>query len=123
MNDGATYYLRDVFWTKEFSEFYNQLPERVQDKFNYVISVVKSEYVISAKFVKHLEGTELYEMRVSVGNNEYRTVLFAMNHANVMLATKIVLLNAFLKKSTKDYKKQIKMAEKILKGLGYDTDR
>ena len=40
--------------------------------------------------------------------NEYRTVIFTMDNENVMLATKIILLNAFLKKSTKDYKKQIK---------------
>lgn len=55
--------------------------------------------------------------------NEYRTVIFTMDNENVMLATKIILLNAFLKKSTKDYKKQIKIAEKILGGLNYDENR
>ncbi len=115
-------YIRDVFWTKEFTRFYNELPLQVQNKFDYVISIVKTEYVVSAKFIKHLENTELYEMRVSIGNNEYRTIVFTMDNPNVILATKIILLNAFMKKSTKDYKKQLRTAEKILGGLLYDED-
>ena len=114
--------IRSIFWTKEFSEFFNDLPIRVQEKFDYVISVVQTEYVISTKFVKRLVDTDLYEMRVSVGTNEYRTVLFTMDNENVMLATKIVLLNAFLKKSEKDYKNQIKIAQNILGGLKHDED-
>ena len=115
-------YIRDVFWTKVFTRFYNELPLQVQNKFDYVISIVKTEYVVSAKFIKHLENTELYEMRVSIGNNEYRTIMFTMDNPNVILATKIILLNAFMKKSTKDYKKQLRTAEKILGGLLYDED-
>lgn len=60
-------------------------------------------------------------MRVSVGTNEYRTVLFAIDHDNIILSTKILVLNAFLKKSTKDYKKQIEIAEKILGGMNDGT--
>ena len=118
----ALEYIRDVFWTKEFTRFYNELPLQVQNKFDYVISIVKTEYVVSAKFIKHLENTELYEMHVSIGNNEYRTIVFTMDNPNVILATKIILLNAFMKKSTKDYKKQLRTAEKILEGLLYDED-
>ena len=62
-------------------------------------------------------NTDLYEMRVSVGTNEYRTVLFAIDHDNIIQSTRILLLNGFLKKSEKDYKKQISKAEKILKYL------
>lgn len=53
-------------------------------------------------------------MRVSVGTNEYRTVLFAIDHDNVIQATKILVLNAFIKKSLKDYNKQIDKAFRIL---------
>lgn len=56
-------------------------------------------------------------MRVSVGTNEYRTVLFAIDNRNVIQSTQIILLNAFLKKSNKDYKKQIEKANKILNDL------
>ena len=69
------------------------------------------------KFIKHLENTDLYEMRVSVGTNEYRTVLFAIDHENFIEAKNIILLNAFLKKSNKGYRKQIELAENILTRL------
>jgi hypothetical protein len=61
--------------------------------------------------------TDLYEMRVAVGTNAYRTVLFAMDRENIMEATKIVLLNSFLKKSSSDYRKEIAAAERILKNM------
>lgn len=74
--------------------------------------------MIKLKFLfDHAVRTDLYEMRVSVGSNEYRTVLFAIDNSNVILSTKIILLNGFLKKSTKDYSKQIVKAERILKSL------
>lgn len=107
--------IRELYFSEEFWEFYHLQETRVQEKFDYVLSVVRSEKVISTKFVKHLETTDLYEMRVSVGNNEYRTILFAIDHDNIIASTKIIVLNAFIKKSTKDYKKQIKVANEILR--------
>lgn len=114
--------VRNVFWTEEFAEFYNGLPDKVKMKFDYVTNIVRKEKVVSAKFVKHLENTDLYEMRVSLGNNEYRTIMFTMDHRNIILATEIVLLNAFMKKSAKDYQKQIRVAEKILKRISHGED-
>lgn len=90
---------------------------RVRNKFEYVFEVVQSVYNISTKFIKHLEKSDLYEMRVSIGSNEYRTILFAIDHDNVIEARKIVLLNGFLKKSSKDYRKQIDIAKTILNEL------
>ena len=124
--EGGKAYIRKIFWTAEFMKFYNELPDKVQAKFDYVLGIIRMERIISTKFVKHLENTDLYEMRVSVGTNEYRTIMFTMDNANVMLATQITLLNAFIKKSTKDYQKQIKIAENILIGLvmkKIDTDQ
>ncbi len=74
-------------------------------------------YNVSTKFVKHLENTDLYEMRVSIGTNEYRTVLFAIDHDNFIEAKKVILLNGFLKKDNKDYRKQIDIALSILNNL------
>ena len=109
--------IRVVYKTPEFDKFYNSLPIKVQVKFNYVIDVVTTIYDISTKFVKHLHDTDLYEMRVSIGSNEYRTILFAIDKENIIEATKIILLNGFLKKSNKDYRKQIGIAQSILKDL------
>lgn len=81
------------------------------------MDVIINVYDIPTKFIKHLQNTDLYEMRISIGSNEYRSVLFAIDHSNVIQATKIILLNGFLKKSSKDYKKQIEIANKILNKL------
>lgn len=109
--------IRTIYRTTEFDEFYQTLPDKVKIKFEYVFQVVQSVYNISTKFVKHLERTDLYEMRVSVGTNEYRTILFAVDHSNVIESTKILLLNGFLKKSSKDYKRQIEIAQTILSNI------
>jgi hypothetical protein len=73
-------------------------------------------YVLSRKFVKKIVSTKesLYELRISVGFNEHRSILFSANHDNIIQATEIVVLNGFLKKSSKDYDKQIKKAMNIL---------
>ena len=109
--------IRMVYKTPQFETFYKSLPSKVQTKFNYVIDVVTTIYNVSTKFIKHLQYTDLYEMRVSVGSNEYRTILFAVDNVNVIEATKIILLNGFLKKSNKDYRKQIEIAQSILNEL------
>ena len=106
--------MRELFFSDEFWEFYHSQQENVKRKFDYVINIVREERVIATKFVKHMEQTDLYEMRVSVGNNEYRTVVFAVNHDNIIQATKVLVLNAFQKKSTKEYKRQIDRANVIL---------
>lgn len=113
----AKQYARMVYKTPQFEEFYNSLTSSVQNKFDYVINVIATIRNVPSKFVKHLENTDLYEMRVSIGTNEYRTVLFAIDHNNVIEAKNIILLNAFLKKDSKDYRKQIEIAKRILKEL------
>lgn len=109
--------IRVVYKMPRFEAFYDKLPARVQTKFKYVIEVVTTVYDVPTKFVKHLQDTDLYEMRVSVGGNEYRTILFAIDKANVIEATEIILLNGFLKKSGKDYRRQIDIAQSILNDL------
>ena len=109
--------VRSIFPTPEFDQFYFSQQERVQKKFDYVINVMATVYNVSTKFVKHLKSSDLYEMRVSIGSNEYRTVLFTADNPNFIEAKQIILLNGFLKKSEKDYKKQIEIAKKIVDRL------
>lgn len=109
--------IRIIYKTPQFEAFYNSLPDKVQTKFRYVVDIISSIYNVSTKFVKHLQDTDLYEMRISVGSNEYRTILFAIDKENIIEATKIILLNGFLKKSNKDYRKQIDLAISILNNL------
>ena len=107
--------IRELYFSDEFVEFYSMLQDKVKVKFEHTMDIIRTEYVLSTKFVKHLENKNLYEMRVSVNTNEYRTILFAVDNDNIILSKKVLLLNGFLKKSTKDYSKQIKIAERILK--------
>jgi len=94
------------------------LNERAKDKFADYLSVLRTVYVLNTKVVKKLVNTDrLYELRVSVGHNEYRSIIFSVNHENIIQATEIILLNGFLKKDTKDYDKQIKKSINILKDL------
>ena len=78
------------------------------------MEILQKEQVPTTKFIKKLENTDFYEMRVSLGNNEYRSVLFSIDNDNIINATQVLLLNSFLKKSTKDYKKNITIAEQII---------
>ncbi len=108
---------RIVFYTDEFKLFYDGLNEKVQKKIDYVILLVKDFKLLHSDIVKKLANTELYELRISVGTNEYRSILFAIDHENIIESTEVVILSGFLKKSTKDYGKEIKKAERILKRL------
>ena len=62
--------IRETFHSLEYDDYYASLDERIKAKYDYVEMIIKTQYVVSKKFVKNLEGTEFYEARVSVGNNE-----------------------------------------------------
>ena len=107
--------IRQATYTKEFDEYYQSLPQKIREKYDYVFEIMLTKYIVNKKFVKRLEKTEFYEMRVSVGNNEYRTVLFAIDAENFMECRRIKMLNSFVEKSSKQYPAEIKKAERLLK--------
>ena len=72
-----------------------------------------TQKVINTKIVKKLVNTDFYEIRIQV-DNEYRVIVFTIDHDNINQSNEILFLNGFIKKSTKDYDKQIKKAIKIL---------
>jgi hypothetical protein len=78
---------------------------------------------LSKKFVKKLEEEEtgMFEMRISVGTNEHRTIIFAVDHENIIQAKNVILLNSFLKKDSKEYRRQIKTAINILNNIEHGT--
>ena len=108
--------MRTLLRSKEFDEFYDSLPEKVQAKLNYALNVLREVKVVNTKLAKRLVDSEFYELRISVGN-EYRVILFTIDHDNIIESTQILLLNGFLKKSTKEYKRHIDVAERIIKTL------
>ena len=105
----------------EFDEFYNSLPANIQNKVKYAMNVIAEIRVVNTKLIKKLVDTDFYELRISVGN-EYRVILFTIDHENFIEAQQILLLNGFLKKSTKDYKKEIEKAKHILNTLSDESE-
>ena len=105
--------MRDIDITAECQEFIESLNERADEKFDYVLQIMLEVKVVSKEFVKKIESSTFYEMRVRAGN-EYRIILFAIDHLNFIEAKKVVLLNGFVKKANKDYKKALKKAERLL---------
>ncbi len=89
------------------------LNQRTAKKYDYVLQIMLDVKVVSEAFVKKIDSSTFYEMRIRT-NNEYRIVLFSIDHLNFIEARKVVLLNGFVKKSNKDYRKAIKKAERLL---------
>ena len=107
--------IRETFHSEEYDQYYNSLDEKIKVKYDYVESIIKTQYVVNKKFVKNLEGTEFYEARVSVGTNEYRTIVFTIDSQSFMESKRVLFLNSFLKKDTKQYKSEIEIARQIIK--------
>lgn len=105
---------RELIYSPEYKAYLETVDGRTAEKFAYVEAVMRTIKVVSSKFVKRLEGTDLYEARISVGPNEHRTIVFAIDAETFVKATRLLMLNTFLKKSTKDYKQNIATARKIL---------
>ncbi len=105
--------MREVDITEECLEFIDNQAERVSIKFFQLIEVIGEIKVVNANFLKKLQSTQFYELRIKAGN-EYRIVIFAIDHLNFAECTKAICLCGFQKKSTKDYKKALKQAEIIL---------
>lgn len=117
--------IRETFHSLEYDEYYADLDDKTKAKYDYVEMIIKTQYVVNKKFVKNLEGTEFYEARVSVGNNEYRTIVFAVDSLSFMESKRVLFLNSFLKKNTKQYKGEIETARQILNKYtgGQDDDK
>lgn len=106
--------IRETLHTLEYEEYYASLDVKTKAKFDYVESIIKTQYVVNKKFVNNLEGTEFYEARVSVGTNEHRTIIFAIDSISFIESKRVLFLNSFLKKSTKQYKREVENARQIL---------
>lgn len=92
-----------------FDDFYESQPQKVRDKIDWTLGLLRTLRVVPEKYFKHLEGTDgLYEVRVQMGSNIYRIFCF-FDAGNL-----VVLGNAFQKKTQKTPKNQIELALKIM---------
>ena len=88
--------------------------ERLQEKYDYVEHIIKTQRIVNSKFIKKIERSDFYEARISVGSNEYRTVVFAVDAGTFVECSQVLFLNSFLKKDKKQYKKEVRFAEKLI---------
>ncbi len=100
---------RIIYKTDEYQFFYDNLESRVVKKINYL---ERTEKIISSKIAKKLINTDLYELRVLL-NDQYRILFFTLDSEDLNQFTELLFISGFIKKSTKDYKKQIKRNSKV----------
>jgi mRNA-degrading endonuclease RelE of RelBE toxin-antitoxin system len=104
---------REIDITEFCLDFIDKQGKRVSDKFFQIVVIMEEVKVVHSNFVKKLQNTKFYELRIKAGN-EYRVIIFAIDHLNFAECKKVVCLNGYIKKSNKDYLKAIKEAERIL---------
>jgi hypothetical protein len=55
--------IRSVLFSDEFKEFRDSFDKRIQDKIDDNVSILKTVYVLSTKFVKKIVNTSFYVSR------------------------------------------------------------
>ncbi len=112
-------FIRDIFYYKHyFLDFFNELTEEVQKKFNWTLELIATIDRVPKKYFQHMEGTTgLYEIRVEVGSNIFRAFAF-FDEGQL-----IVVANGFQKKTQKTPKNEIELAKKIKKEYFNEKDK
>ena len=112
---------RKIYKSGAFEDFYASLNDRTKKKIEYVLQIIQEEEIVSKKFVKKIINSDFYELRIST-DNEYRVINFTLDKESFIEATKILLLNGFIKKSESDYSKQIIIALNIMNKEGFTDE-
>ena len=112
-------FIREIYYFKNYYlDFFSSLEENVKLKFNWTLQLISTVERVPVKFLKYLKGTSgLYEVRVEVASNIYRT--FCIFDEGQL----VVLLNGFVKKTEKTPQKEIELAEKIKKEYYYEKGK
>jgi len=99
-----------IFFKNHFIEFYLDQNLKVQEKIDYVLTLIRTVDRVPEKFLKHLTGTDgLYEVRIESGSNIFRIFCF-FDEGQL-----VVLLNGIQKKTQKTPSKEIDKAERLKK--------
>lgn len=97
-----------IFFGDQVIDFYKSQDSKVQLKIEYVLDLVRFERQVPIKFFKKLESTNaIYEVRVITSQKSIRILCFQDE------GTLVVLTNAFVKKTQKTPKNEIKLAESL----------
>ncbi len=112
-------FIRSIFYYKNYYlDFYVTLSPEVRKKFNWTLQLISEIDRVPEKYFSHMTGSSgLFEIRVEVGSNIYRTFSFFYE------GKLIVLINGFIKKTQKTPKSEIELAEKLKKQYFDEKDK
>lgn len=97
-----------IFYKHYFTEFYLAQTNKVQEKIEFVLKILRTVERVPKKFLDHVTGSEgLYEIRVEVGSDIFR-IFCCFDKGNL-----VILFNGFQKKTQKTPKQEIDTAEKL----------
>src|SRR5690606_1657765 len=97
-----------VFFKSYFRDFFEPLNDKVKDKIDQVLFLVRIAERIPRKFFQYMAGTDgLFEIRIEYQSNIYR-IFCCFDEGNL-----VVLFNGFHKKSQKTPKREIDKALRI----------
>jgi phage-related protein len=99
-----------IAYKDNFVNFYKSQDNKIQEKIEYVLDLVRFEKQVPKKFFKYLDDTnEIYEVRVITTFKSIRILCFFDK------GELVVLTNCFLKQTQKTPRKEIKLAERLKK--------
>ena len=97
-----------VFYENHFMEFFLAQQPAVQEKIEFVLSLVRQVERVPQKFLKHIEGADgIFEIRIELGSNIFR-VFCCFDEGHL-----VVLVNGFQKKTQKTPMKMIEKATQL----------
>jgi len=106
--------MREIYLSEECEKYIlEESSERVQNKFKYLLEVLEEHNIIHSSFVEKLTNTKYYELKIKA-ENQIRIIIFTIDSENFNEANQIILLNGFLKRTNKDYKKAVKIANQLM---------
>ena len=98
-----------IIYGNYYWDFYNKQNAKVRERIDWTIGIVEELDIVPEKYLKHLTGTDLYEIRVSSGNNIFRIFCFFDK------GKLVIILNAFQKKTQKTPSNEIEKAMRLKK--------
>lgn len=106
-----------IIYGNYYWEFYYEQTQKVRERIDWTIGIIEDLDIIPEKYLKHITGTDLYEIRVSSGNNIFRIFCFFDK------GKLVIVLNGFQKKSQKTPANEILKAVKLKKQYYEDKEK
>jgi|SRR5215204_4271249 len=106
-----------IIYGKYYWEFYYKQTQKVRERIDWTIGIIEDLDIISEKYIKHITGTDLYEIRVSSGDNIFR-IFYFFDKGKL-----VVVLDGFQKKTQKTPANEILKAVKLKKQYYEDKEK